>query len=226
MAGIQYSYSGEEFVDMLDTTSGRAENLREHTDVYIDDLGHYIQGEQDIHQLEHSIENVEESLELLFESIASLDQLVSEENMRAHVIIDGDRGISDLRENTSTVSNGVFSELEEFNDLVTLMHYIEEHEVEIECDQKHMNSKEIETGSPTRMVYESENILELDEKIRFQTRRIAYAEKLAREHLETDRYGVYDPEPPLFNMQGHRDYSKKVDNLLQRPFKKAVGRHG
>jgi len=210
---LENNYTGEEFLEKEDLLAGALRTLEENTDNYIDTLGDYIVGEADERELDDSIYGVTNSMERLYDSISSIDNLIADENMVARVT-DGDRkGFCDFEENLSEISGGMYDELESFEDLITLVHYLDEDQ-KIEPDVEYMRNDSTETGAPTKIFYEKDRLLGIEEDINQQYNRIAFAEILARRHTESeDPLETFEPEPPVMRMLGHLKYGDRARKL-------------
>lgn len=214
---LETKYSQQEFLDIVDEIDGMTVTLQDAVDSYIDGLGDYITGNRSEYRLEGDIDNVVYTLEMVYDSLDSFDEMIEEENLVARIEIDNERGVCDLEESMSYISDGIYHEVESFRDVLTLLHYIEEGEVE--ADQTYIGST-IDVGAPTQLVADQERLKQISRKLDQEDNRIIFGEILARRHTSSeDSLQPFEPEPPIFHMLGHEDHANRV-NRLNKEFKK------
>lgn len=207
---IDTEYSGEEYLEVQDSLSGAVLTLEQTLDEYIDTLGEYIIEESEKEsELEQSIERTVNSLERVYESLESLDEMIEDERMIARIEHDGKKGFCSLEKNLERLSNGIYSEVNGLGDLLTLFEYIDE-EI-LEADQEHLQASGENVEAPTEMINNKKRMKEIKNNLNRQYDRLAYSEVLARRHTEKEL--VFDPEPPIFRMLGHRSHNERINKL-------------
>lgn len=214
---VETNYTGEEYLEVHDSLSGAVMTLEQSVDRYIDTLGEYIAGESVSEtELEHSIDRAVDSLERVYSSLDSLDDMLEDENMVARIQRDGKKGYCDLEQNLERLSDGIYSEIEDLDDLLILFDYVDRDS--FQADEDHLKSMDSEVDAPTRMVHDREMIDQLKQELNTQYNRLIYSEILARRHTEAEM--TFDPEPPIFRMLGHPDHQDRVNKLNNQMEKK------
>jgi hypothetical protein len=213
---FETNYTGNEFLDAVDEVEGATVTLEERVDRYVDGLGDYIAEDAGIYQLENDIDALVYTLELVYDSLDSLDDLIEDENMVARIELDGERGVCDLEDNLDHISNGAYSQIDSFRDALTLIHYVEEGD--IQADIGSFSGHDV--GAPTQLIADRERLKDIRERLNQEYNRVVFSEILARRHTESeDSLKPFDPEPPIFRMLGHEEHSKRI-NRLNKQFKK------
>ncbi|PSH01703.1 MAG: hypothetical protein BRC27_01200 [Nanohaloarchaea archaeon SW_10_44_10] len=214
---LETKYSGDEFLEEMDGLIGAVETLENRTDQYSNTLNRYINDKTSGHILENSIEDVTGSLEILYDALDSMDELIEEESLVARIEDKDGRNEVELDNFFSQSTHGMSSSIDNFDDIVTVSHYLDD--IGIEADKRYLQPH-LKTGAPTRMVAEKNRILDIDGRISDLYERIASNEVLARQNTESNKMGkIYFPEPPIFRMLGHEEHANRV-NRLNKKFKK------
>jgi len=202
-----------EFLGLFDSLNGAVLTLEQSVDMYIDTLGEHLGGNPQEPVLEDSIDFVVDSLERMYDTEADLDEVVARADKKAYIKRDGERGVCDLEENLSRISNGIYKNIESFNDLVTLMHYIEQ-DGGIDPDPAYLEPQAEEPHDSTSMIGQSERLLETAGRVNKQYNRIAYAEIIMRQNVESeDPMESYAVDPPVVQLMSETDYFEKAKSL-------------
>jgi len=214
---LETKFTENEFLESMDGLIGAADTLENRTDRYVDTLNRYMNDETSDHMLENSIEDITGSLEILYDALDSMDDLIEEESMVAYVEDEDGKHKLDLDKLFSQMTHGISSNINNFDDIITVSNHLDE--IDIEADRKYLQPQS-ETGAPTRIVAEKNQILEIDARINDLYEKIASNEVLARQNTESSKpRKTYSPEPPIFRMLGHEEYADHV-NRLNKKFKK------
>lgn len=207
---IETNYTSQDYLDRHDSISGAIKTLELAVDDYINTLGEYIAGEGvNERQLENSIEITVDSLQRVYESLDEMDELLENEKMVARIEREEKRGFCDLEENLHKFSEGLYSDIDSFDDLITLLHYVEKDS--FKADQNHLQSTETNIEAPTRIISNTEEIEELKNDLNTQYNRLIYSEILARRHTEAEP--TFKPEPPIFKMLGDQEHRERINKL-------------
>jgi hypothetical protein len=207
---VETNYTGEDYLELHDSLSGAVMTLKQSLDRYIDTLGEYIAGESVSEiELEHTIELAVDSLERVYSSLDSLDEMLEDENMVARIQRDGKKGHCDLEQNLERLSDGIYSEIKNLNDLLILFDYVDRDS--FKADEDHLASADSEIDAPTKMIHNRERIDELKQELNTQYNRLIYSEILARRHTESEL--TFDPEPPISRLLGHPEHQDRINKL-------------
>ncbi|PSG99215.1 MAG: hypothetical protein BRC29_03760 [Nanohaloarchaea archaeon SW_7_43_1] len=211
---LDTEYTGDEFLDEMDELVGAAMTLENRTDQYTSALNNYDNDETSEHRLKNKIQDVEGSLEILYDALDSVDELIEEETLVAYIEKEDKKNKINLDKLFSQKSHGISHSINNFDDLVTVSHYL--NDIGTEADERYLQPH-LDTGAPTRMVAEKNRILNVDGRINDLYERIASNEKLARENTESDETRkTYSPEPPIFRMLGHEEHASRINRLNEK----------
>lgn len=213
---LETNYSGEEFLDKIDEVDGMALTLEGRVDSYLDSLGSYITEDLNVSALENEIDSLVYTLEMVYDSLDSLDIMIEDENMIARIERDGKKGICDLEDNLARISNGAYKQIESFRDALTLIHYVDEGDIQADIG----SFREEDVSAPTQLVADRDRLKDISRRLDREYNRIIFAEVQGRRHLETqDGLDSYSPEPPIFRMLGHEEHAERV-NFLNKQYQK------
>lgn len=211
---LEINYTAQEYLETHDSLSGAKMTLEQAVDRYINTLGEFLAGGSVSQaQLDNSIRRTVDSLERVYDSLDSMDKLLENENLVARIQTDNSRRVFDLEESLETMSGGIYNEIGSFEDLTTFFGYTKYKD--LEADQKHLKSGEEEVEAPTKIISDEENLLQLDEELDTQYRRIIYSEILARRHID-DETNFMPPISRMLNNQEHSERAQKLDNQIEK----------
>lgn len=211
---LETNYTSQEYLEIHDSLSGAKRTLEQALDRYINTLGEFLAGESVTEaQLDNSISQAVDSLERVYDSMDAMDDLIENENLVARIQTDKSRRVFDLEESLELMSDGIYEKIDSFDDLTTFFGYTKYED--FEADEKHLKSGDKEVEAPTRIIHDEEELLQLDEEIDTQYRRIIYSEILARRHID-DETNFTPLISRMLNNKEHSERSQKLDNEIEK----------
>jgi hypothetical protein len=195
------SHISEEFLDHIDQLSGLAVTLEQQEENYreaIDNLEDSDQGKD----AERTFNQVSSLLESVFDELDALDSLIEYSEMRATVSKGSKKGYFDLEDWLEDTEDGRYDSIDSWKEAVI---FADVYDDELEVQEEKLSI------AGTLIEY-SDAVVRAYQKLDRQFDWLIDNEEEARENVETNDLGLYETEPPIYQLL-NTEYNDRASKL-------------